>query len=97
MGTVQQLLANFWPLILLPVMMYLFARPENKRRKEREEMRNELKSGDEITTVGGMVGKVVHVKGELITFETGEDRVRIQIVKNAVSARGKDITTTPGE
>ncbi len=73
-------------LVVLIVVFYFFLiRPENKKKKQLEQMRNELGVGDKITTIGGMVGKIVHINGDLITFETGEDRVRIQVTKWAIS------------
>ncbi len=69
------------------VFMYVFMiRPENKRKKQAEEMRSNIEVGDKITTIGGLVGRVVHVTNDRITFETGEDRVRVEIVKWAVSS-----------
>lgn len=86
--------SNFSGIILLVVMIAVFyvflIRPENKKKKKAEEMRNNLSVGDKITTIGGMVGKVVDVSGELITFETGEDRVRIQVTKWAISSNESD-------
>jgi len=70
--------------------MYLFMiRPEQKRKKKAAEMRNNLTVGDEITTIGGMVGKIVQIKDEFITFETGEDRVRVKIAKWGIGTIGK--------
>ena len=78
-------------LVLIFVIFYLFLiRPENKRKKKLEEMRNNLQIGDEIVTIGGMTGKVVQVTEDTITFETGEDRVRIQVKKWAISTNGKE-------
>ena len=70
----------FLPLVILFVMMYfLTIRPENKRRKKAQEMRESIEVGDKITTIGGIIGKVVHVTSDRITFETGEDRVRLEV------------------
>lgn len=78
------------PLILMFVLMYfIMIRPENKRKKKAEEMRSSLSLGDEITTIGGLTGKIVQVTEETITFETGEDRVRIQVKKWAVQTTAK--------
>ena len=81
--------AGYSSIIMLVVMIAVFyffmIRPENKKRKKLEEMRNELGVGDRITTIGGIVGKIVDISGDLITFETGEDRVRIQVTKWAIS------------
>ena len=71
---------------LFAVMYFLMIRPEKKRKKQAEEMRNNVEVGDKITTIGGMVGRVVHVTSENITFETGEDRVRIEVAKWALSS-----------
>ncbi len=77
-------------LILMFVIFYFFIiRPENKKKKKADEMRNSLSVGDEITTIGGMLGKIVQVTEDTITFETGEDRVRIQTRKWAVSSTAK--------
>ena len=73
-------------LVLMFAMLYFFMiRPENKRKKEAENLRNSLAVGDQITTIGGMTGTVCAVKENTIVFETGADRVRIEITKWAVS------------
>ena len=72
--------------MLFAVMYFLMIRPEKKRKKQAEEMRNNVEVGDKITTIGGMVGRVVHVTSDRITFETGEDRVRIEVTKWALSS-----------
>lgn len=71
--------------VLIAVFYFFMIRPENKKKKKAEEMRNNLSVGDKITTIGGMVGKVVDISGDLVTFETGEDRVRVQVTKWAIS------------
>ncbi len=78
------------PLVLIVVVFYFFLiRPENKKKKAVTKMRNELEVGDEITTIGGIVGKIVSIKDEMITVETSEDRVRVQLMKWSVSSKGK--------
>ena len=74
---------------LFAIMYFLMIRPENKRKKKAEEMRNSLSVGDEITTIGGMTGKIVQVTEDTVTFETGEDRVRIQAKKWAIQTTAK--------
>ena len=74
---------------MFAIFYFLIIRPENKRKKKTEEMRSSLSIGDEITTIGGIVGKIVQVTEDTITFETGEDRVRIQAKKWAVSTTAK--------
>ena len=78
------------PLVLMFVLMYfIMIRPENKRKKKAEEMRNSLSLGEEITTIGGIIGKIVQVTEDTVTFETGEDRVRIQVKKWAIQTTAK--------
>ena len=73
-------------LVLMIVIFYVFLMlPENKKKKKLNEMRANLKAGDEIVTIGGLMGKVVHVTDDTVTFETGEDQVRIQVTKWAIS------------
>ena len=67
--------------IMIAVFYFMIIRPENKRKKRAEEMRSSLKKGERVTTIGGMVGRVVQVNDTTIVFETSEDRVRIEIAK----------------
>lgn len=66
---------------MIAVFYFLIIRPENKRKKQAENMRNSLKRGERITTIGGMVGRIVQVNDTTVVFETSEDRVRIEIAK----------------
>ena len=75
--------------LMFAIFYFLIIRPENKKKKKAEEMRSSLNIGDEITTIGGMIGKIVQVTEDTITFETGEDRVRIQAKKWAISTTAK--------
>ncbi len=70
---------------MLAVFYFLMIRPENKRKKEAEQMRSALKVGDKITTIGGIVGTVVDVKEDKFVIETSADRVRIEFAKWALS------------
>lgn len=74
--------------ILFAIMYFLMIRPENKRKKKAQEMRDSLKKGDVITTIGGIVGKIVSVTKDTIVIETSEDRVRMELTKWAVSTTG---------
>ena len=70
-------------------MVYLFTiRPENKRKKEAQAMRDSLKPGDQITTIGGITGTVCAVKENTVVFESGADRVRLEITKWAIADKG---------
>ena len=70
---------------MLAIFYFMLIRPENKRKKEAEQMRSSVKTGDKITTIGGIIGTVVHVKDDKIVVETGADQVRIEFAKWAIS------------
>ncbi|NCB52395.1 MAG: preprotein translocase subunit YajC [Clostridia bacterium] len=80
----------FFLLIIFVVFYFFLIRPENKKKKKLQEMRKALSVGDEIVTIGGMMGKAVQVTEETVTFETGEDRVRIQVTKWAISSNVRE-------
>ena len=91
-------LGIFLPLILMLAMLYfLMIRPESKRKKQAEEMRSSLKKGDQITTIGGIIGKIVQVTDENIVIETSDDRVRMELTKWAVSSVGVQSGEQPEE
>ena len=86
-GTQPQgsLLTMILPLIILGVVFYFFMyRPQKKQDKAQNDMRNNLTVGDEITTIGGIVGKIVDIKDENIVIETSADRVRMELAKWSV-------------
>ena len=73
-------------LVAVVGIFYFFAiRPESKRKKKAQEMRNSISAGDNIVTIGGIIGKVVFVSDDKITYETGADRVRVEAMKWCVS------------
>ena len=72
-------------LIMVAVFYFMIIRPENKRKKEAEQLRSNIKNGDKITTIGGITGKVVDVKEDKFVIETGADQVRIEFAKWALS------------
>ena len=80
---------------MVAIFYFFMIRPENKKKKKLAEMRESLAVGDAITTIGGILGKVVSVDGDKITFETSEDRVRVQIAKWAVSTVGRATEEPP--
>ena len=71
--------------VMIAVFYFMLIRPENKRKKEAEQMRSSIKKGDKITTIGGIVGTVVDVKENNIVIETSADQVRMELAKWAVS------------
>ena len=78
-GTIIMLVA------MVAVFYFMLIRPENKRKKEAEQMRSAVKTGDEVTTIGGITGTVVDVKGEKFVLESGADQVRLEFCKWAIS------------
>lgn len=78
--------------LMIAIFYFLLIRPENKRKKKAEEMRNSLKKGDKITTIGGIVGTVVQVTDQTIILETSDDRVRVELTKWAVQNTGVQAT-----
>ncbi len=78
----------FLPLMLVVMFaaMYFFTiRPQKKQEKEQNDMRNNLTVGDEITTIGGIIGKVISIKEETCVIETTHERTKIRILKSAIS------------
>ena len=73
-------------IVMVGIMYFLMIRPENKRKKEAEQMRSSVKTGDKIITIGGITGTVVNVKDTRIVLETGADQVRIELEKWAISS-----------
>ena len=85
-GDYGTLLAQFLPLVVLIVVFYfVLIRPQRKRDKQEREMRNSISVGDEISTIGGFIGRVVSIKDDKLVIETGADQVRIELAKWAMS------------
>lgn len=68
----------------IAIFYFIAIRPQKKQQKQVDEMRNNLQVGDEITTIGGIIGKIVSIKEETCIIETGRDGCRMRILKNAV-------------
>ena len=75
----------FMLIAMLAIMYFVMIRPENKRKKEAEQMRSTVKKGDKVVTIGGITGVVVDVKDNKFVMETGADQVRIEFEKWALS------------
>lgn len=73
--------------VMAAMMYFLMIRPENKRKKESQNLRDSLQVGDEITSIGGITGTICAVKENTIVIESGADRVRIELTKWAVSTK----------
>ncbi len=80
-------LLSFLPLVLIVAVMYfLMIRPQRKQQKKEQEMRNNIRVGDEVTTIGGITGRVVKVTEETLVIETGADRNKITFKKWALQS-----------
>lgn len=85
-ASTQSMLVSFLPFIILIVAFYfILIKPQKKKEKETRDMLNALTVGDSVVTIGGVHGKVVKVKEETVTIETGSDRVKIVFERGAVS------------
>ena len=71
---------------MIALFYFLMYRPQKKQEKEAKNMRDSLQVGDEVTTIGGIIGKVVSIKEETFLLETGRDKVRIRFLKSAVKS-----------
>ena len=86
------MLATFIPLILMIVVFYfLLIRPQKKRDKEVQKMRENIEIADEIVTIGGIIGRIVSIKDDTIVIETAGDRSKIRLARWSIQ---QDITAT---
>lgn len=70
--------------VLVVVFYFLLIRPQKKQEKEAAEMRNSLEIGDEVITIGGIIGQIVKIKGETVTIATGKDRTTLRFLRTAI-------------
>ena len=71
-------------IVLVVGLFYLMYRSNKKQERETAQMRNSLEVGDEITTIGGIIGEIVKIKEETVTIETGKDRTKIRVLRSAI-------------
>ena len=84
-ASIGDMLASFLPLVLIIVFFYFFLiRPQRKRDKETQQMRNSIEVGDEIVSIGGIIGTVVSIREDMLVIETGGDRCKIRLARWAV-------------
>lgn len=83
---VQQYSGLIMMLVFFGIFYFLLIRPQQKKNKQIQKMRSELKVGDNIVTIGGIHGKVLNIKDDIITLEVGADKVKLQISKWAVGS-----------
>ena len=82
-----QNLVMWGPIVLIVVLMYfVMIRPQRKKQKEEQKMRNSIRVGDEITTIGGICGRVINIKEDSLVIETGADRSKMTIKKWALQS-----------
>ncbi|WP_297284054.1 preprotein translocase subunit YajC [uncultured Agathobaculum sp.] len=87
------MIGQFAPLVVLIILFYfLLIRPQRKRDKAEREMRNSIEVGDEISTIGGFIGRVVNVKDDVLIIESSSDRTKLKIYRWAI--RGKEAPAT---
>ncbi|MBS5166326.1 MAG: preprotein translocase subunit YajC [Butyricicoccus sp.] len=83
------MLSSFLPLVIMVLIFYfLLIRPQRKRDKAEREMRNSIQVGDEISTIGGFIGKVVSLKEDTLVIESSADRTKLKLYRWAI--RGKE-------
>ena len=83
----ESMLSLFFTLALMVVLLYfMIYRPQKKQEKKDAAMRNSLEIGDQVTTIGGVVGRVVAIKDDTFVLETGSDRVKIRFTKTAIGS-----------
>jgi len=79
------LVMQFIPFVLIIVVFYfMLIRPQRRREKATQEMRSKVEVGDEVVTVGGVIGRVVSIKDDTLVIETGSDRSKIRIARWAI-------------
>ena len=71
-------------IVVLVGMFFFMSRSQKKQQRAVDDMRNNLQVGDEITTIGGIIGKIVSIKDETMVIETTRDHTRIRLLKSAV-------------
>ena len=83
----ESYISLFFTLALMLVLLYfMIYRPPKKQEKKDAAMRAALEIGDQVTTIGGVIGRVVAIKDDTFVLETGADRVKIRFTKNAISS-----------
>ncbi len=89
-GQAQNPIIGLLPIVLVFVVFYFFLiRPEKKKNKQVTEMRDSLRVGDEVVTIGGIVGKITNINGDQITLETGADRNKVKMMRWAIGSKAE--------
>lgn len=95
--TTEGYISLFFTMALMLVLLYfMIYRPQKKQEKKDAAMRKSLEIGDQVTTIGGIIGRVVAIKDDTFVLETGADRIKIRFLKTAISAVEKlDMSNAP--
>lgn len=84
-SSLSQVLGMVLPLVLLfAVFYFLIIRPQKKRDKETRDMLSALKKGDKITTIGGIYGRIVEIRDDVVTIEVGAERTQLLLARWAI-------------
>lgn len=96
-ATTESYISMFFMIGLMLLLMYfMIYRPQKKQEKKDAAMRKSLEIGDQVITIGGVIGRVVAIKDETFVLETGADRVKIRFTKTAISSVEKlDMSNAP--
>lgn len=100
-GGLMSILSLIIPFALIAIVFYFFLiRPQKKQEKEAAQIRDSLQVGDEVTTIGGIIGRVVSIKDETFTLETSRDRTKMRFLRSAIKSvdvRVSDIRAAASE
>jgi preprotein translocase subunit YajC len=80
------------PLLLIPVLYFLMIRPQQKRQKQWQSMLSSIKTGDKVTTAGGIRGTIMSIKEDVIIIRVAPDNLKLEVAKSAIAS----VTTTEG-
>ena len=74
------------PLLLIPVLYFVMIRPQQKRQRQWQQMLGNLKTGDRVTTAGGIRGTILSIKDDVLIIRVAPDNLKMEIVKNAIAS-----------
>lgn len=83
-GLMSQLSFPLMLIAMIAVFYFLMIRPQKKQEKEAQQMRDSLAVGDEVTTIGGIIGEIVSIKDETVTIETSKAGTKLRFLKSAI-------------
>ncbi|MDR3740909.1 MAG: preprotein translocase subunit YajC [Terracidiphilus sp.] len=78
-------LMTFLPLLLIPVLYFVMIRPQQKRQRQWQQMLGNLKTGDRVTTAGGIRGTILSIKDDVLIIRVAPDNLKMEVVKSAIA------------